>query len=128
MSQGLKYTFLIHAIIATVLGLAFFFIPRMSADLGNWPASDPNVTRIFGAAVLAIAVSSWAGYLAEAWAAVRIVVMMEIAYTVLGTLAGLYGVFFDEAPNTTWIFIVIFVLFAIAWIYFYSKAPKEAAG
>jgi hypothetical protein len=122
MSQGLKSTFLIHAIVALVFGIVLYVIPGTLLDLVGWKAFDGNMTRAFAAALLALAVSSWFGYRAARWEEVRIVVQMEIAFTVLGAVAGLYGFFVKGAPVLIWVAIVIWVAFAAAWIYFYSRA------
>ena len=122
MSQGLKTTFLIHAIVALVFGIVMYLIPGTFARLIGWQPFDGNMTRGFAAALLALAVSSWFGYRAARWDEVRIVVQMEIAFTVLGAVAGLYGFFVKGAPAIIWIAIVIWVAFAAAWLYFYSRA------
>jgi len=122
MSQGLKTTFLIHAIVALVFGIVLYLVPGTFLDLVGWKAFDGNMSRAFAAALLALAVSSWFGYRAARWEEVRIVVQMEIAFTVLGPVAGLYGFFVKNAPAFIWVPIVIWVAFAAAWIYFYSRA------
>ena len=122
MSQGLKTTFLIHAIVALVFGIVLYLVPGTFLDLVGWKAFDGNMSRAFAAALLALAVSSWFGYRAARWEQVRIVVQMEIAFTLLGAVAGLYGFFVRNAPAVIWVAIVIWVAFAAAWIYFYSRA------
>ena len=122
MSRGLKITFLIHAIVALVFGIVFYVIPGTFLDLVSWKAFDGNISRAFAAALLALAVGSWFGYRAASWQEVRIVVQMETVFTVLGAVAGLYGFFVKGAPAIIWVAIVIFVAFAAAWIYFYSRA------
>ena len=122
MSQGLKTTFLIHAIVALVFGIVLYVKPGIWATLVAWTPFDWNMTRSFAAALLALAVSSWFGYRAASWQEVRIVVQMETVFTVLGAVAGLYGFFAKSAPAIIWVAIVIFVAFAAAWIYFYSRA------
>ena len=121
MSRGLKITFLIHAIVALVFGIVLYVKPGIWATLVAWKPFDWNMTRSFAAALLALAVSSWFGYRAARWEEVRIVVQMEIAFTVLGAVAGLYGFFVKGAPVLIWVAIVIWVAFAAAWIYFYSR-------
>ena len=122
MSQGLKTTFLIHAIVALVFGIALYVIPGISLGLVGWKDFDGNISRALAAALLALAVSSWFGYRAARWEEVRIVVQMEIAFTVLGAVAGLYGFFVKSAPAFIWVSIVIWAAFAAAWIYFYRRA------
>jgi hypothetical protein len=92
----------------------------------NWKPFDAHMTRAYGAALLALAVSSWFGYCATRWEEVRILVQMEIALTVLSTVGGLWGLIFRGAPPFGWVGIVIWVVFAVAWIYFYFKRPTQA--
>ena len=122
MSQGLKITFLVHAIVVLVFGVVMYLIPGTWATLVNWVPFDPGITRGYGAAMLALAISSWLGYRAVRWEQVRIIVQMEIGFTVLGTLAALYEVLFAGGPSFLWVGIAIFAPFALAWIYFYRQS------
>jgi hypothetical protein len=124
MSRGLKTTFLAHAIVCLAFGIVLYLIPDTWAHLVNWVPFDAAVTRIYAAALLAIGVSSWLGYRAARWDEVRIVVQMEIAVTVLGGIISLYSALFAGAPLFIWVSIVIFVSFAVAWIYFYRQAQS----
>lgn len=126
MSRGLKITFLIHAIVALIFGIGCYLKPGIWVTLANWTPFDPHMTRTYGAALLALAVSSWFGYRATHWEEVRILVQMEIALTVLSTVGGLWGLLFRRAPTFGWVAIVIWVAFAVAWIYFYFKRPAQA--
>lgn len=126
MLRGLKITFLIHAIVAFIFGIVMYLIPAMWATWVAWAPFDPAMTRVFGVALLALAVSSWFGYRAERWEEVRIVIQMEIAFTVLGLLGGLYEALFAAAPAFIWVPIIFFVVFAVAWIYFYRLETQEA--
>ena len=126
MSRGLKITFLIHAIVALIFGIGFFVKPVIWATMTNWKPFDPHMTRSYGAALLALSVSSWFGYRATRREEVRILVQMEIALTVLSTVGGLWGLLFRGAPTFGWVGIVIWAAFAVAWIYFYFKRPAQA--
>jgi len=74
VSAGLKTTFLIHAIVGTLFGLAYLFIPKKFGSLVNWPVTEPEAYRILGAAILGFAASSWFAFSASAWEQVKIVV------------------------------------------------------
>jgi hypothetical protein len=126
MSRGLKITFLIHAIVALVCGVVLYLQPGLWATMTKWTPFDGTMTRIYGAALLALAVSSWFGYRAARWDEVRILVLMEIALTVLSTVGGLWGLLFRGAPAFGWVSVVIWVVFAVAWIYFYVNRPAQA--
>lgn len=130
-SNVLRYTFLVHAIVGTVVGLGFLLVPLTVADITSLPVQDDVANRAVGAAILGFAVSSWLGYVAQSWAAVKIVVQMEIAWTVLGTLVFLYYlVVFTprlEPAGWGWVFAVILALFAIAFGYAYYQESRQQA-
>ncbi len=118
MAPALRFTFLVHAILTWSLGLLMFFAPATWAAWFNWFPFDSTFIRIFGAALLAIGLTSWVGYRASHWNEVAIILPMEVVFTVLGALAALYELLFAAAPTITWLFVLIFASFAAAWIGF----------
>ncbi len=123
ISAGLKTTFLVHAIVGTIVGLAYLLIPTNVGDLLSWPVAEEGPYRLIGAAILGFAVSSWLAYRETDREAVRIVVQMEIVWTVLATLVMLWGLLLATVafPAVAWVFAVVFALFAIAFAYFYYR-------
>ncbi len=121
ISSGLKTTFLVHFIVALIFGLTYLLIPEVWGNLINWPVKEPPVYRLLGAALLGFGVSSWFAYKETAWEKVKIVVQMEIAWTILGTLVMLWGLLFAGLPVMGWVNAVILAAFAVAFVYFYSR-------
>jgi hypothetical protein len=119
--SGLKTTFLVHFIVAVIFGLIYLLIPEVWGNMINWPVKDPPVYRLLGAALLGFAVSSWFAYKETAWEKVKIVVQMEIAWTILGTLVMLWGLLFAGLPVFGWLNAVLLAAFAVAFAYFYSR-------
>lgn len=113
MSQGLKTTFGVHAVVSLVFGLGLFFIPGWLTDLVNWKPFDPGMTQTFGAAMLAFSWSSWLGYKAGSFSDVKIIVQTEIVLTILGALGSLYQVLFAGGPAFNWVSFALFSLFAV---------------
>ena len=126
MSKGLRITFLIHAIVALVFGGLLFLRPVSWALLVNWTPFDGDMTRIYGAALLALAFGSWLGYRAKRWEEVRILVLMEIVLTVLSAVGELWGLLFRYTPAFAWVAVVVWAAFAAAWIYFYLRRPAQS--
>ena len=118
---GLKITFLVHAVVAGVFGLVFLLIPEMFGGMMGAPIKEPSTFRLVGAALVAFAASSWFAYRETVWERVKIVVQMEIVWTILGVLATLYGLVFDGLPAGDWMNVVILGAFAVAFIFFYSR-------
>jgi hypothetical protein len=121
ISKGLNTTFLIHAIVALIFGLPMLIVPGRFARLINWSPIDPVISRLLGAAVLALAVSSWRAYKAATWEKVEIKVEIEIVFTVLGVVGLLRHLLFLPTPAFAWVNLVILAAFAVAWIVFYLR-------
>ena len=130
MSKVLKFTFLIHAVVGALLGVLLLVIPggflnrigwqAMLQALG-WANTDPFVSRVLGAALLALAWSSFRGWRATERAQVVVLVEMEAVFNVLGCvglLRHLLPGFLAERwlPAPGWTAFAILAVFAIAWI------------
>jgi hypothetical protein len=118
---GLKITFLVHFVVAVVFGAGFLLIPDMLTGMLGARTVEPSTFRLVGAAMLAFAASSWLAYRQPVWEKVKIVVQIEIVWTVLGVLATLYGLIFEGLPAADWMNVVILGAFAVAFIFFYSR-------
>ncbi len=124
ISKGLKALFIIHGISALCVGLAYYLVPLKWAELSNYGPTDHVILRYFGAINLALSFKDWVCLRAKSWSEVRIIVMMEVVWTLLATLLGLYLVLFGAitAPaSLIWLNTVIFGAFFVAWAYFYVK-------
>ena len=136
--NGLRTTFLIHLVIAAILGVALFLVPGRTLNLLGWVPDfvqlpntdqsvpgqtfvDPVVTRTLGAALLALALSSWRGWSGSAparkWGEVALLVELETVFNALGVLAVLAGVFLTNRsmPVIGWLLLVVQIAFAVAF-------------
>lgn len=121
ISPGLKTTFLIHAVLGTIFGLAYLLMPEVWGNLIGVPMQEPGWYRAIGAAILGFASSSWLAYKETAWEKVKIVVQMEIVWTVLGTLVTLWGLIFADFPTGDWLNVLVLGGFAVAFSVFYFR-------
>ena len=119
---GLKITFLVHFVVAVVFGGGFLLIPEMLTGMLDAGTMEPSTFRLVGAAMLAFAASSWLAYRQTLWDRVKIVVQIEIVWTVLGVLAMLWGLMFEGLPAADWMNVLILGAFVLAFTYFYSRA------
>jgi hypothetical protein len=134
ITNRLRITFLLHWIISAILGAALWMIPGRTLTLMGWvgefvqlPESalsipgqtfvDPFITRLYGAALLALAFSSYLGWRAKHWEQVAFVVKQETVYCVLGV-----GSFFAvlalaerPMPPSGWAVMLLLAVFAVAW-------------
>jgi hypothetical protein len=134
ISNSLRVTFFIHMIVAVVLGATLWIIPGRTLTLLGWvpeqvllPQStlsipgatfvDGVLTRVLGAALLALGFASFLGWRASRREQVYLLVQEEFVYCVLGTVAFLVGIFtLDRAvPVIGWVMIAILIIFSVVW-------------
>ncbi len=116
MSKALKYTFLVHAVVGVLFGVPLLIAPGRFLGWIGWAPIDPIISRLLGAALLALAWSSFRGWQATERAQVAILVKMEAVFTVLGCVGLLRHLLFAHYPAMVWIVFAILGIFAIAWI------------
>jgi hypothetical protein len=122
MSTALRITFLVHAVVALVMGLPLLIIPgQFLGELLRWVPFDPLISRLFGAALLALAWGSYRGWQATERAQVKTVLEIEAVFTVLGSIGLLRHLLIASYPAIVWAVFILLVVFAIAWIYFLIK-------
>ena len=117
MSQSLRITFILHAIVAFVFGVGLLAAPGQFLDLFGWAPIDPLMTRMLGAAMLALAWGSVRGYRANTWDEVEILVEVEAAFTVLAAVGLLRHLLVASWPWYVWMIFAIFTIFAASWVY-----------
>ena len=133
ISRGLHLTFLVHAIIAVVLGVLLWTIPGQGLSFLDWvpetltvgdtdvsgPGTvlvDPILTRLLGATLLAMALSSFQGWRAEEWGRVELLVQFEAAYCILAVIGMLAALILDRPFNwIRWVTVGVLAAFAVAW-------------
>jgi hypothetical protein len=116
MSKALKNTFLIHAIVCIVSGLLLLIIPGRTLLFFRWAPIDPILTRVLGAALLALGWSSFRGWQATERAQVQIVLEMEAVFTALACVGLLRHLLFAHYPLVVWLLFAVYLIFAVAWI------------
>lgn len=118
MSKALKITFLIHAIVSAVGGLLLLIIPGRTLLFFGWAPIDPILSRVLGAALLALGWSSFRGWQATEREQVQILVELEAVFTVLACVGLLRHLLFARYLPIVWLLFAVFFIFAIAWIVF----------
>jgi hypothetical protein len=121
MSTGLRTTFLIHVIVAGIFGLALLFVPEWWLSLQGVSVPVVEPYRLIGAAALAFATSSWLAYRAGVVEKVKIIVQMEIVWTILATIVFLWGLLSGVLPMSGVVNSIIMAAFSVAFIVFYPR-------
>ncbi len=118
MSKGLSITFLVHAVVSAVGGLLLLVLPGRTLQFLGWAPIDPILSRVLGAALLALSWGSFRGWKATTRAQVQIVVELEAVFSVLACAGLLRHLLFARYPLMVWLLFGVFALFAVAWIAF----------
>jgi len=120
ITPGLKYTFLVHAIMMTIFALTYLFIPVLWGDLTGCLSNQvPQVFRLFGIAILGYAISSFFSYRENSWEKVKIVAQMNSIITILFAIVLVLALTFWDLPSIGWMYFVVMSGLAIAFNYFY---------
>lgn len=125
ISKGLNTTFLVHLIVGVITGLFVILAPETYITTFDYTGNEPMLLRLVGAATLAFAISSWLGYKETNFDNVRIIVIVEIAWTVLGAIIFIWGIIDGEFPDWAWMNVIMFLAFAGAFWYFSFYEKKE---
>jgi len=127
ISGRLKLVFLIHAIVGVILGLGYLFIP---VTMGGWFGLTLEGTvfeHLVGVAILSLGLSSALAYFQTRFESVKLLVQLEIIWTLLATILLVWGALnIDQFPNMiagevstaqlwVWVDTVIMGLFFLAF-------------
>lgn len=123
MLRSTRLTFGVHWVVALILGLPLLIAPGRFLDLVNWVpegyetgAAETLISRMFGAALIALAWGSFRSWRATSWDQVGFIVELETVFTVLAALGLLRHLVLGGYSWTVWATFALLVLFAIAWI------------
>ena len=119
VSSILKYTFLLHFLVAIIFGIGFFLIPDVFLSAMGWPV-EVRIDRTFGALFIGLAVCSLLAFREESFDRVEIIVIFEIVLTLCGLIASIWNMLtIVTLPVIGWAFAGLFGLFFILFLYSY---------
>jgi hypothetical protein len=111
-------------VVAALAGALLLLIPGRFLQAVGWAPIDPILSRLLGAAFLALAWSSFRGWRALEWAQVAILVELEAVFTTLGCIGLLRHLLFSRYPLIVWLDFAVLLAFAIAWIIFLLRGRE----
>jgi hypothetical protein len=123
ISKPLKLTFLVHFFVAILFGLVYLVFLEFYVEVTNWPYWDPIAGRTLGAMFIGLGMASLLCWRETQWAKVKIVVQMEIAWLIIGTIVQFWGAFFPipHPPIIIWLNVIVCLIFCIAFCWFYYR-------
>lgn len=124
MSKALKVTFGIHAVLALIFGAALLVAPGQFLALFNWRSQEaftPIMSRLLGAAMIALAWSSFLGVRTKEISLEKAFIQTELIFCVLGAVGLARHLLFTYYPWPAWAVFIVLVIFAILWLIFLLK-------
>ncbi|MGB9724504.1 MAG: hypothetical protein ACP5OO_10195 [Chloroflexia bacterium] len=117
MPQGFRYVFLLHMIVAGVVGLLLLIVPGRVLPWVNWEDVAPITSRLLGAALVALAWGSFRSLLAGGWREAAFVAEMGAVSSFLAC-AGLLRHLIQPGrwSLTAWIALAVFAVFGFAFL------------
>ncbi len=115
MSKTMKNTVLVHTILSGVLGLLLLTIPGRFLQVLGWAPIDPLISRILGAALLALAWGDYGLWRGVAQATTTFFIQVQFAFAALAALGVLRHLVVARWPLMVWLLFVGCVVFAAWW-------------
>ena len=124
ISKPLELTLLIHFILGIIIGFIFLFIPDVYCELVGYNITDKGTFRLIGAASLSLSFGSFLAYRSKEWEKVKLIILIELIWLISATGAMLYWIIFENGPIAGWVIEIMFILFLIAFVYFWFQEQK----
>lgn len=125
--SSLRAWFVVHFVVGLAVGLPLLVVPGSTLALLAWLPGDPGVSRLLGAAWVALGVASWRTRGANL-EVVRAMLGLKSLWSGLGIFAAL-GAIGQGAPGAAWVMLFLFLVFAGVWLHYAILFRRlEAAG
>lgn len=115
MSRALKIVSGVDALLALIFGLPLLIVPGRLLTWAGWGPIDPIISRLFGAALLALGWSSFRGWQGAGRREVRWLLEMHLVFSVLACAGLARHLFVARYPLFPWLVFGLFVIFAVLW-------------
>lgn len=120
---SLRRWFVLHFLVDVVIAIPLLLFPSEVLTQLGWKSVDPFASRLVGAALMGIGVESFVGRNAGVSAYVAML-NLKIIWS-LSAIFGILITMISEGPDLGWVVLVVFGLFAAAWVYYRLRIVKE---
>lgn len=127
MSKLFKPTLLTNMVVGFLVGLFLLAMPGRFLALIRWAPIDPIMSRVLGAALLAMAWGSWRMWQASSQPQAKWLVEIQLGFTLLAAVGILRHLVEGGWPLMAWIIFGVFGLFALLWLAVLMSARSQSA-
>ncbi len=116
----------IASIVAFLFGLAFILAPVQTMSMYGvaLDISGQYVGRYLGSAFLGVAVMTWFARNTKGDDSLRAILLGDFVLTLTGFVVSLFDIFLGPGNTMVWSTVVIYLLLAIGFGYYYFGKPK----
>jgi len=109
-----------------IYGFLFFLSPEFYVDLTGWPFLDPVAGRVLGSTFIGIGLAALLGYRAATWEEVKIIVLADITWGVLGTISVIWMMIVHATIPAVagWMNTGIMGIFSLLYLYSYYVTTR----
>jgi len=125
MSKVAKAYFLIDAIFCLIIGAFLLIIPGRTLSLVGWVPFDPLMTRVVGAALLALGWGALRAWRASQYQKIAILVEVEFIFAALAGIGLLRHLIISYYPPIGWITFALLAVAAVAWGIIWLRRPRD---
>lgn len=109
------------------MGAQHLLFPRFWTDLAGMEIDETVTWRLIGAALVAMAVASVLAAGERAWSRVRIIVVLEVIWSVLAAVVLTWGILAEGLPPLEWVNAATVAAFGAAFAWAWLQAPGPEA-
>ena len=119
---SLRTWFVIHFFADILFALPLIIAPTWTLGLFGWTIIDPVATHLVGAALFGIGTMSFIARNAgkETYKHMLTLKMLWSGAAIVGFAISLY----QDAPSTTWLFLLVFVFFFVLWTHYRVRLAR----
>lgn len=117
MPKSLRIIFAVHAVVGFIFGLPLLAAPGRFLGLFGWAPVDPLLSRLLGAALIALAWSSYRGYRAAERRQVVLLLEVEALFCGLACVGMTRHMWGYHWPWYVWTLLGLLTAFTVAWLW-----------
>ena len=125
ISASLRLTLLAHALLAGSLGSIHLLAPTWWAGLVGWPMPDPGPYRFLGLILIVLALGAWWSRQERSWERIKILVQVQITWTLASAIGLLAGLYTGRLPGFGWVYAFTLASLALALVLPYTGATGQ---
>ena len=129
ISKEMKIVLIINLIVGLIYGIMYVFLPEGVYALNDSPYFDPHFWRLFGGAILAIAIVALLGIIKGDWDHIKLFFLFAIIFLSITALLNITSIIYVTRSTTNlifhWLDNIVIIAMVIIDTFFYLREEKK---